>query len=75
MPLTDIRVLDAQPYFSEEKARVVFKFGNMLMDTATLCHVRVRAENRRGQVADGWGAMFLSYNKWAFRKDAIDLAT
>ncbi len=70
MALTDMRVLEAQPYYNDERARVVFKFGNMLMDTATLCHVRVRVENRRGQVADGWGAMFLSH-MWAFRTPAI----
>lgn len=67
---TDIRILEAQPYFSDEKARELFKFGNMVMDTATLCHVRLRVENRRGQVADGWGAIFLSH-QWAFRAPDI----
>lgn len=66
MPASDIRVLEAQPYFSDEKARELFQFGNMVMDTATLCHVRVRVENWRGQVADGWGAIFLSH-QWAYR--------
>ena len=66
MPDTDIRVLEAEPYFSDEKARELFQFGNMVMDTATLCHVRVRVENHSGQVADGWGAVFLSH-QWAYR--------
>ena len=70
MPETDIRVLEAQPHFSDEKARALFQFGNMVMDTATLCHVRVRVENRRGQVADGWGAIFLSH-QWAYRDPEV----
>ena len=37
--MSDRRVLEAQPYFSDEQVRVVFRFGNMLMDAVTLCHV------------------------------------
>lgn len=62
---SDIRILELQPYFSDEKAREPLKFGAQVMDVVTLCHVRARVENRRGQVADGWGAIFLS-DFWAF---------
>jgi L-alanine-DL-glutamate epimerase-like enolase superfamily enzyme len=65
MPDTDIRILEIQPYFSNEKAREPLKFGAQVMDLVTLCHVRARVENRRGQIADGWGAIFLS-DFWAF---------
>lgn len=65
MPDSDIRILEVQPYFSVEKAREPLKFGASVMDDVTFCHVRVRVENRRGQVADGWGAIFLS-DFWAF---------
>ncbi len=65
MPDSDIRILEVQPYFSIEKAREPLKFGASVMDEVTFCHVRVRAENRRGQVANGWGAIFLS-DFWAF---------
>lgn len=65
MPDTDIRILEIEPYFTNEKAREPLKFGAQVMDLVTFCHVRARVENRRGQVADGWGAIFLS-DFWAF---------
>jgi L-alanine-DL-glutamate epimerase-like enolase superfamily enzyme len=70
---SDVRVLEAQPYFSDEKAREPLKFGASVMDQVTYCHVRVRVENRRGQVADGWGAIFLS-DFWAFPTPRIEHA-
>lgn len=72
MPDSDIRILEAQAYFSEERPRAAFKFGNVVADQITLCHVRVRVENRRGQVADGWGAIFLSH-LWAFRDPEVEM--
>ena len=71
MPDSDIRILEAQAHFSEEHARAAFKFGNVVADWITLCHVRVRVQNRRGKVADGWGAIFLSY-PWAFRDPGVE---
>lgn len=68
---TDIRVREAQAYFSDERAREPLKFGNSVVDAVTLCHVRVEVENRRGQVAIGWGAIFLSH-LWAFPGVDID---
>jgi L-alanine-DL-glutamate epimerase-like enolase superfamily enzyme len=65
LPNTDIRILEIEPYYLNEKARSPLKFGAVVMDVVTFCHVRARVENRRGQVADGWGAIFLS-DFWAF---------
>ncbi len=65
MPDSDIRILQVEPHFANEKAREPLKFGASVMDVVTLCHVRVRVENRRGNIADGWGAIFLS-DFWAF---------
>ncbi|MBI5034781.1 MAG: hypothetical protein HZB51_30020 [Chloroflexi bacterium] len=62
---SDIRILEIEPYYSDEKAREPLKFGASVMDQVTYCHVRARVENRRGQIADGWGAIFLS-DFWAF---------
>jgi L-alanine-DL-glutamate epimerase-like enolase superfamily enzyme len=62
---SDIRILEVEPYFSDEKAREPLKFGASIMDQVTFCHVRARVENRRGYKADGWGAIFLS-DFWAF---------
>ena len=63
---SDVRIIEIQPHFSDEQARTPFMFGNMVMETVILCHVRIRVENRRGNVADGWGAVFLAH-MWAFR--------
>lgn len=67
---SDIRVLEVEPFFQVEKAREPLKFGASVMDEVTFCHVRARVENRRGQVADGWGAIFLS-DFWAFPAPGI----
>lgn len=71
---TDIRVLHAQAYFSDEYPRAALKFGGRVAGKVTLAHVRVRVENRRGVVADGWGAILLSHY-WAFPTTAIDQDT
>lgn len=69
-----IRVLEAEPYFQEERARTPLKFGAVVQDGITLCHVRVRVENRRGNVSDGWGAIFLS-DFWAYPTPAVSHET
>ena len=62
---TDIRVLDVQPHFTVERARTPVKFGGVVMEGAIYCHVRATVENRAGQRAEGWGAIFLS-DVWAW---------
>lgn len=57
--LTDIRVLGAEVHVSREVAREPLKFGNVVVNDCLYCHARVTVETRRGQVADGWGAIFL----------------
>jgi len=57
---SDILVLEAQPYFSLEKARLPLKFGGVVVEGVTFAHVRLRVENADGRVADGWGAIPLS---------------
>src|SRR5688572_10152281 len=56
---SDIRILEVQPYYSYEKAREPLKFGNVIVEETLFCHVRVRVENRSGESAEGWGAIFL----------------
>src|SRR5512138_2770367 len=73
MPETDIRLLEVEPYFTVEKAREPLKFGASVMDEVTFCHVRARVANRRGQVVDGWGAIFLS-DFWAFPTPLLEHA-
>lgn len=67
---SDIRVIEAEAYFSDEIAREALRFGTAVAATLTLCHVRVRVENRRGLVAEGWGAIFLSHY-WAFPSTVV----
>jgi len=62
---SDIRILEVEPFLSYEKAREPLKFGAVVVEEAIYCHVRVRAENRAGQVADGWGAILLM-DFWGF---------
>src|SRR5512141_2061474 len=73
MPDSDIRMLTVEPHYSIETAREPLKFGASVMDEVTFGHVRVRVKNRRGQVADGWGAIFLS-DFWAFPTPRVEHA-
>lgn len=62
---TDIRIVEAEPCFSPERARTPMKFGGVVMDATVYCHVRVLVENRQGTRAEGWGAIFLA-DLWAW---------
>jgi len=62
---SDIRVIHVEPFFSDEVARVPLKFGAVVMDRVTYCQVRATVENRRGERATGFGAIFLA-DFWGF---------
>ena len=62
---TDIRVLEAEPFFTRETPRTPLKFGSVVMGETIYCHVRVLVENRRNQRAEGWGAILLA-DFWAW---------
>ncbi|OUC05098.1 hypothetical protein RY27_29340 [Litorilinea aerophila] len=47
------------------RCRTPLKFGAVVVDELPIAYARVTAENRRGQVATGWGAMFLM-DLWAW---------
>lgn len=59
MKPTDIRVLEARPYFPQAVCRTPLKFGAVVVESLAFCHVRLEVENRAGRRAVGWGAMFL----------------
>ncbi len=67
---SDIRILAVEPYLSLEKAREPLKFGAVVVEDGVYCHVRVRVENRAGQVADGWGAIWWM-DFWAFPSKVV----
>jgi len=62
---SDIKILDVTPYFSEETCRTPLKFGNVVVEQIPYCQVKVTVENRAGEVAEGWGGIFLM-DFWAF---------
>lgn len=71
MRKSDVRILETFPHFSQEVPRTPLKFGAVVMGTTTYCHMRVKLENRRGDIAWGDGGMFLSA-PWAFPDPDID---
>jgi len=62
---SDVRVVKAEPWFTEVIARTPLKFGAVVMDAVTYCEVKVTVETQGGAVADGWGGIFLA-DFWAF---------
>ncbi len=60
-----VRITEVETHYSTELPSGRFAFGASTIDGLTLVHVRVRVEDRRGQTAEGWGAVFLSH-PWAF---------
>jgi len=56
---SDIRIVEAQPFFPQIRCRTPLKFGAVVVEELPFCHVRVLAENRQGRRAEGWGAILL----------------
>jgi hypothetical protein len=67
---SDIRILELEPHYSHEVARTPLKFGAVVVERTPYVHVRARVENRRGQVAEGWGAI-LVMDFWAFPSKVV----
>ncbi|MAG36355.1 MAG: hypothetical protein CL878_08935, partial [Dehalococcoidia bacterium] len=67
---SDVRVLEVEPSFLDAKARTPLKFGSVIVEESTFLHVRARVETRSGQVADGWGAIFLS-DMWGWPSQVV----
>jgi len=56
---TDIKVLDVQTFKVDAVCRTPLKFGAVVVDELTIGYAKATVQNRRRQVATGWGAMFL----------------
>lgn len=67
---SDVRVVEAIPYFIEAVARTPLKFGGVVMDRLDYAQVRVEVETRGGKRGVGWGGMFLS-DVWAFPDERV----
>lgn len=57
--LSDIRIKELHTHYTFEAARTPLKFGAVVVDGVDFCRVEAVVENGRGQVATGWGALFL----------------
>jgi len=62
---SDIRILKMEPYLRTDEFRVPLKFGSVVVTDSTSLIVKATVENKKGNVAEGWGAMPLM-DKWAF---------
>ena len=62
---SDIRVRSVETFKVMTRCRTPLKFGAVVIDELPIGYTRVTVENRRGQVATGWGAMFLM-DLWAW---------
>lgn len=68
---SDIRVLNVETFFTKERARTPLKFGGVVMAEALLLRCRAVVENKRGNVADGWGGIFLA-DFWAWPSSIVE---
>lgn len=62
---SDIKVIDIQTYKVMTRCRTPLKFGAVVVDELPIGYARATVENRAGDVATGWGAMFLM-DLWAW---------
>jgi len=67
---SDIRILKLDPHLRTDKFRVPLKFGSVVVTDSTSLIVKATVENKRGEVADGWGSMPLM-DKWAFPDPSV----
>jgi len=67
---TDIRVVEAEPWFRYLKARTPMKFGGVVMESAVYQATRVVVQDRRGRRAEGWGAIPLA-DLWGWPSPSV----
>jgi len=67
---SDIRILSAEPRIKRAVARSSLKFGAVVVDECPFCKVKVKVENRKGEVAEGYGGIFLM-DLWAFPDPSV----
>jgi L-alanine-DL-glutamate epimerase-like enolase superfamily enzyme len=70
---TDIRITAIRTAFTEEKFRTPLVLSTGAIETITYAEIRIDAENRAGETAQGAGGVLLS-DLWAFPSPAVDHA-
>lgn len=68
---SNIRVRSVETFKVMTRCRTPLKFGAVVIDELPIGYARVTVENRYGQVATGWGAMFLM-DLWAWPVSQAD---
>ncbi len=56
---SDVRIKAVETDYRYEKARTPLKFGSVVVEEVTYCTVKATVENGKGDVADGYGGIFL----------------
>ncbi len=56
---SDIRILEVKASYEQVTARTPLKFGAVVVPECTYCTVKITVENGAGQVAEGYGGIFL----------------
>ncbi len=67
---SDIKIINLEPFYRTDRFRVPLKFGSVVVTDSTSLIVKATVENRKGEIADGWGAMPLM-DKWAFPDPSV----
>lgn len=62
---SDIRIINVETFKVPTRCRTPLKFGAVVVDELPIGYARATVENRAGQRAVGWGAMFLM-DLWAW---------
>jgi len=62
---SDIRILQVETFTVDTICRTPLKFGAVVVEQLPTGYARITVENAAGQVAAGWGAMFLM-DLWAW---------
>lgn len=69
--LSDIRVKSLDVYYTPCVARTPLKFGAVVVSSGDLCKVKATVENGRGEIAEGWGAIF-TMDFWGWPDPTLD---
>ena len=67
---SDILIADVRTGFADYAYRTPIKFGGRRLDRATVLDVAVRARNRNGKEAAGFGSMPMG-NTWSFPSEVL----
>jgi L-alanine-DL-glutamate epimerase-like enolase superfamily enzyme len=68
---SDVRIREVKTFLVGTRCRTPLKFGAVVVEKLPIAYAHVTVENRSGQVAAGWGAMFLM-DLWAWPTSRIN---